>query len=164
VKYDKEVAEKAVRRGHYIALSERMPAPISSDPSWYQCKFCDARNFCHESKTTKHVNCRTCANATPQGDSTWHCAKWNDVIPVDSQHKGCESHVLHPDLVPWQRKDGPDEWTAVYEINGVNMANGDPAQEGVWGSTELLANAEACAGGDPMIAELRKTWDARIVG
>jgi hypothetical protein len=52
----------------------------------------------------------------------------------------------------------------VYEINGVNMANGDPAQEGVWGSTELLANAEACAGGDPMIAELRKTWDARIVG
>jgi hypothetical protein len=97
-------------------------------------------------------------------DSTWHCAKWNDVIPVDSQHKGCESHVLHPDLVPWQRKDGPDEFTAVYEINGVNMANGDPAQEGVWGSTELLANAEACASGDPLIAEMRQVWNARVVG
>jgi hypothetical protein len=164
VKFDKEVSEKAVRRGHYIALAERMPEPISTDPSWYQCKFCDAYKFCHETKTTKHVNCRTCANATPMPDSTWHCAKWNDVIPVDAQHKGCESHVLHPDLVPWQRKDGPDEFTAVYEINGVNMANGDPAQEGVWGSTELLANAEACAGGDPLIAEMRKNFDARIVG
>ena len=83
---------------------------------------------------------------------------------MDAQHQGCESHVLHPDLVPWQRKDGPNEWTAVYEINGVDVANGDPAQEGVWGSTELLANAEACAGGDPLIAEMRKTWNARVVG
>jgi hypothetical protein len=164
VKFDKEVADKAIRRGHYIALSEVMPPPISSDPSWYQCKFCDAHDFCHESKKTKHVNCRTCANATPMPDSTWHCAKWNDVIPVDAQHKGCESHVLHPDLVPWKRMAGPNEFTAVYEVDGVNIANGDPEQEGVWGSKELLANSSACVSGDPMIAELRKTWDARVVG
>ena len=164
VHYDKEVAEKAIRRGHYIALSERMPEPISADPSWYQCKFCDAHEFCHQTKTTKHVNCRTCANATPMPDSTWHCAKWNDTIPVDAQRTGCESHVLHPDLVPWQRKDGPDEFTAVYEVNGVNLANGDPEQEGVWGSKELLANADGCASGDPLVAEMRKVWGARIVG
>jgi hypothetical protein len=66
--------------------------------------------------------------------------------------------------VPWQRKDGPDESTAVYEINGVTLANGDPAQEGVWGSKELLANAEACGSGDAVIAEMRKNFDARVVG
>jgi hypothetical protein len=66
--------------------------------------------------------------------------------------------------VPWQRKDGPDEFTAVYEVNGVNLANGDPEQEGVWSSKELLANADGCASGDPLVAEMRKVWGARIVG
>ena len=164
VKFDKDVAGKAIARGQRIALNDRMPEPISSDASWYQCKFCDAHEFCHQSKTTKHVNCRTCALATPMPDSTWHCAKWDASIPLDSQRTGCEGHVLHPDLVPWQRKDGPDEFTDVYEINGVNLANGDPEQEGVWGSKELLANSDACASGDPLIAEMRKDFGGRIVG
>lgn len=164
VKLDKEVADKAVRRGQRIALTDRMPEPISSDASWYQCKFCDAHEFCHQSKTTKHVNCRTCAMATPLSDSTWHCNKWDDIIPVEAQHKGCEGHVLHPDLVPWRRKDGPDEFTAVYEINGTTVANGDPEIEGVYGSKELLANAAACVSGDAVIADMRKVWGGRVVG
>ena len=164
VKLDKDVAGKAIARGQRIALTDRMPEPISSDASWYQCKFCDAHEFCHKSKTTKHVNCRTCAMATPLSDSTWHCAKWDDIIPLDTQRSGCEAHVLHPDLVPWQRKDGPDEFTAVYEVNGVNIANGDPEQEGVWGSRELLANSTACTSGDPFIDEMRKDFGARVVG
>ena len=42
VRYVKEVAEKYARRGHYLATAERMPPPISTDPSWYQCKMCPA--------------------------------------------------------------------------------------------------------------------------
>ncbi len=164
VKYDKALAEKLVERGQRIALADRMPEPISSDPSWYQCKFCPAYAFCHETHITKHVNCRTCAHSTAKQDSTWHCAKWDDTIPVKAQHEGCESHVLHPDLVPWQMKDGPNEWTAVYEINGVNLANGDPEQEGVYSSKELLANATACASGDKFIADIRRDFGGRIVG
>jgi hypothetical protein len=60
--------------------------------------------------------------------------------------------------------EGPNEWTAVYEINGVTVANGDPEQEGVYGSKELLANATACASGDEFIAEIRKDFGGRIVG
>jgi hypothetical protein len=52
----------------------------------------------------------------------------------------------------------------VYEINGVTLANGDPEQEGVYSSTELLANADACGSGDPLIAEMRKQFDGRVVG
>jgi hypothetical protein len=164
INYDQAAADKAVERGRRLALSDRMPEPISTDPSWYQCKFCDAYKFCHQSKTTEHVNCRTCAHSTATKDSEWHCAKWDAVIPVDAQRTGCEGHVLHPDLVAWQRKDGPDEWTAVYEINGTNVANGDPEQEGVFSSKELLANAAACASGDSFIAEMRKDFGGRIVG
>ncbi len=164
VKFDKDVAHKAIERGKRIALTDRMPEPISSDPSWYQCKFCDAHDFCHESKTTKHVNCRTCAHATAKDDSTWRCERHDaDAIPVEFQREGCESHVLHPDLVPWKRKDGPDEWTAIYEINGVDLANGE-GDANVYTSKELLANPAACAGGDPFVAELRQEFDGRIVG
>lgn len=163
VKFDKDVALPAIERGQRIALSDRMPEPLSADASWYQCKFCDGHDQCFGSKTTKQVNCRTCAMATPLSDSTWHCAKWDSVIPLDSQRTGCEGHVLHPDLVPWKRKDGPDAFTAVYEINGVTVANGDPEIEGVFSSRELLANAPACGSGDPLITEMRRDFGARVV-
>jgi hypothetical protein len=82
VRYDKEMAEKLVARGKRVALSERMPPPISTDPSWFQCKFCDAHSFCHETHLTEHVNCRTCAHATPQDDSTWHCERYDATIEI----------------------------------------------------------------------------------
>lgn len=164
IHYDQEVAEKAVRRGHYIALAERMPPPISTDPSWYQCKFCDAHEFCHETKTTKHVNCRTCAHSTAKADSTWRCERHDaDGIPVEFQRQACDSHVLHPDLVPWQRKDGLDDWTAVYVIEGRDVANGE-GDAHVYTSREILANPKICSLGDKSVEELRKTFDARIVG
>ena len=164
IHYDQEVAEKAVRRGHYIALAERMPPPISTDPSWYQCKFCDAHKFCHETKKTQNVNCRTCAHSTAKEDSTWRCERHDaDGIPVEFQRQACDSHVLHPDLVPWQRKDGLDDWTAVYVIEGRDVANGE-GDAHVYTSREILANPKMCSLGDEYVEELRKTFDARIVG
>ena len=163
VRYDQAVAEKYIDRGHRLALEDRMPPPISTDPSWYQCKFCDAHDFCHQSKTTEHVNCRTCAHSTAKSDSTWHCAKWDDTIPLEAQRTGCEGHVLHPDMVPWQRKDGPDEWTAVYVIEGRDVANGE-GDAHVYTSREILANPKMCSLGDEYVEELRATFDARIVG
>jgi hypothetical protein len=89
VAYDKAVAMKAIERGHRLALDDHMPPPISTDPSWYQCKFCDAHEFCHESKTTKHVNCRTCAHSTAKEDSTWRCERHDaDGIPVEFPARG----------------------------------------------------------------------------
>lgn len=164
IKYDKEVATKAIERGQRIALTDRMPEPISADPSWYQCKFCPAHDFCHQSKTTKHVNCRTCAHSTAKDDSTWRCERHDaDGIPVEFQRQACDSHVLHPDLVPWQRKDGLDDWTAVYIIEGRDVANGE-GDAHVYTSREILANPKMCSLGDEYVEELRQQFDARIVG
>ena len=162
VRYDKTVAEKAITRGQRLALDDRMPPPISTDPSWYQCKFCDAHDFCHQTKLTKHVNCRTCAHSTAKDDSTWRCERHDaDGIPVEFQREGCDSHVLHPDLVPWQRKDGPDEWTAIYVIEGRDVANG----EGDWHvftSREILANPGACHHDDETVNRLRADMEGRL--
>jgi len=164
VLYEQEVAEKYIERGRRIALSDRMPEPISTDPSWYQCKQCPAHEFCHETKTTKHVNCRTCAHSTAKEDSTWRCERHDaDGIPVDFQRTGCGSHVLHPDLVPWPRKDGLDEWTAVYVIEGRDVANGE-GDAHVYTSREILANPKMCSLGDEYVEELRQKFGAKIVG
>ena len=158
VRYDKETAEKYVSRGHRLALAERMPPPLSTDPSWFQCKFCDAHSFCHETKLTQHANCRTCAHSTPKEDSTWRCERHQaDGIPVKFQQAGCDSHALHPDLVPWQMLESDAEWVAVYEVAGKPVKNG----EGHYASTELIANAEACASG---IKDEWANFGAKIVG
>ena len=164
VRYDAEAAQKAVERGQRIALSDRMPPPISTDPSWYQCKFCAAHEFCHSTLTTKHVNCRTCSHSTAKPDSTWRCERHQaDGIPVEFQRAGCDAHVLHPDLVPWILQEGRDEWTAIYVIDGYQVGNGQPGN-GVFSSRELLANPKACASDDAFVASMRSEFDGRIVG
>lgn len=163
VKYDQDAAESIIERGHRITLSERMPEPISSDPSWYQCKFCAAHEFCFDTGLTREVNCRTCAHSTPVSDGTWDCARFEaSDIPIEHQYDGCECHVLHPDMVPWQISDSPNPHEAVYEINGVQVRNGEPCAN-CYGSKEIIANSSACASGDPVIADVREKLGALIV-
>lgn len=163
VKLDKETARKYIERGKRLATQERIPEPISADPSWYQCKFCPAHSFCHDQQPTKHANCRTCAHSTPLESSDWHCARWDSSpIPVEFQRTGCDEHVLHPDLVPWKQKDSDSDWIAVYEIDGQTVKNGNG--EGCYKSSELVSNLAACLSGDETIEEIRRQFGARISG
>ena len=162
VRYDEKAAQALIERGQRISTADRMPEPISADPSWYQCRFCPAHEFCHSSHKTREVNCRTCAHSTAQEDGQWHCARWNAIIPLDAQRTGCPSHVLHPDLVPWQMKASDDEHTAVYEINGQDVRNGKGPD--AYESGELLANPDACTSGDDVIARLRVNMGGRVIG
>ena len=124
VKADKTEAKKLMAKAQDIIASDRMPEPLSADPTWYECKFCDGWDQCFGSQTTKEVNCRTCAHSTALRDGTWHCARWDSEIPaVEFQRAGCDDHVIHPDLVPWKLKGG-DQFTAVYEAEGVEFRNG----------------------------------------
>ena len=161
--YDEEVANRYIKRGQQIALSEQMPPPISSDPSWYQCKFCPAHEFCHKTHLTKEVNCRTCAISTPLVDSTWFCEKYEATIPFEAQRTGCDCHVLHQDLVPWERKASNTDWQAIYIINGKDVVNGE-ADANVYGSSELIANADGCAMDDDFSREARELLGARVIG
>ena len=160
VKFDKEAAEKLIARGKRLALTEELPPGLSIDPTWYQCRFCPAHSFCHEKQPTQHVNCRTCAHSTPKEDSTWKCERFDaEGIPFEYQLKGCPSHVLHPDMVPWEVSLGkPDQWSATYVINGKPVVNG----EGGFASTEIVANPEGCA--SSVVSEIKKLWpDAKVV-
>ncbi len=126
VHVDSAAAEAAVQRGWRITQADRMPEPVAgASPAWYQCKMCPAKLFCHDTKLTQEVNCRTCAHYTARENSTSHCAAWDSEIPLDAQREGCPRHVLHPDLVPWPMRDSPDGLSGVYVIEGIATTNGE---------------------------------------
>lgn len=159
VKFDRDVAMKAIDRGKRLALDERLPPPISTDASWYQCKFCDAYAFCHQKEPTKHANCRTCANVTPKDDGTFYCERWSDTIPVEHQYDGCDSHVIHPDLVPWSFEGSEDGLHVTWDINGVKVLNGPDGYK----SREIVANPAAC--GDGFVETVKAVFPgAEVVG
>lgn len=76
---------------HLIPL-QIPPRRISEDPSWFVCRVCDDRETCHMRKPMLK-NCRTCIFSTPVDNGQWHCKKWNDMIPLENQKKGCEQYV-----------------------------------------------------------------------
>jgi len=91
VTYDAPTAELALGRAAHIIHSPFPPARISNDPSWFVCKFCDHKETCHLNKPMQ-VNCRTCIFSSPVQGGQWYCEKWKDVIPLQTQKKGCEMH------------------------------------------------------------------------
>lgn len=128
IHFNPQAAQEIIERGKRIALSDRLPPPLSTDPTWYQCKMCPAHDFCHVTHiiTDDCVNCRTCARSTACKDSTWQCEFFKQTKSYDGQLLGCASHVLHPDLVPWQLKGETEDSNhdAIYEIDGFEVLNG----------------------------------------
>lgn len=123
-----------------IADVHNAPPPISTDPTWYECKMCSAHDLCHGSKLTKQVNCRTCANGTPELNGTWHCAHWNATIPtVEAQLAGCDNHLLHPDLTPFQVQVRDERVIWVTPHGEIDTAK--------YKSREIVTNPKACAMG-----------------
>jgi CRISPR/Cas system-associated exonuclease Cas4 (RecB family) len=154
IELDKERAEKLVARGQRIALQDEIPPPISSDPTWYECKWCSAHDLCHGSKVTQEINCRTCAHSTATPESTWTCARNGDhVMPDDWMREAHDCHALHCDLVPWPvaYAEGGD---AVHTIEGHEVRG--------FASTEIVANPKACI--DPPLVALRTKFGGRILG
>lgn len=165
VRLDKAFAQGVVDRAKRVALADNAPDPISTRPDWYQCKFCPAYAMCHEKAPTKHVNCRTCAHSTAKDDGTWRCERHEaDDIPFDFQQQGCDDHVLHPDMVPWQLDvEKSTKTTAVYIVEGNPIENGSPNTY-TFASSELVADSIGCSLGRHEIARVKEAFvGARVV-
>lgn len=92
VKADTPHAKALVEKGHTLSLESRLVPPISTDPSWYQCKMCSFYPVCHQGADVE-TNCRTCEQVEPRRDGTWWCHLYEKALSVDEQRRGCESHV-----------------------------------------------------------------------
>ena len=162
VKLDKEFALKLVDRAHRIITSDRLPEPLSTSPTWFECKFCAAHAICHKGAIAQEVHCRSCSHVTFMREGKAHCQHWDAQIPTDAQIAGCDHHIIHPDLVPFPMhiEDGNVSW----KVGDTLVRNGEAAHD-VFSSAEILADAKACASviGDEFAKQARVEFNARIV-
>lgn len=154
VELDKARAQKLIERGKRLATQDEIPPPISTDASWYECKWCSAHDFCHGSRVTKEVNCRTCAHSTAEVDSTWTCARHGgNAMPTDWMREAHECHALHEHLAPWP---------IAYDENGDAAHVIDGTEVRGFATAELIANPKACV--DPTLVQLRRKFGGKVVG
>lgn len=99
IESDFDYALAAEDRAVSIVTSDLMPKGISENPTWHVCKMCPAHTFCHKTKQSDQVNCRTCRYAVLDNDSaSFNCIKYEKPIPLDFQYNGCKHHEFHSDL------------------------------------------------------------------
>lgn len=124
IHYEKDRAEGLAKRALRVIQSDDAPDRISNDPSWYECKLCDAHEICHEGKASPR-NCRTCVHATPElgGDQRWTCQRFGVDLPFENQQRGCHAHLPIPDLVPYaQCVDAGDDYLIFETEDGERFA------------------------------------------
>lgn len=91
-KYDRVYCEEQEDKALDILISPVPPQRISERPEWYECRYCNAYNVCHNGARPDR-NCRTCTNARIQDNGEWHCAVWpGKPIPEEFQRTGCADH------------------------------------------------------------------------
>ena len=72
VKLNKTFAKGLVKKAEDIIFSENCPPGISDNPSYFECKFCDAHDVCH-GLAEENKTCRMCMNSKPIDGGEWEC-------------------------------------------------------------------------------------------
>lgn len=90
LKYNPGIADMLIARAEGIILSPEPPLRRYKS-SWYECKFCDARNQCHYGSKYS-VSCRTCKAVSIEHEGQWVCLKNGNVLTANDQHIACEEY------------------------------------------------------------------------
>lgn len=148
VERDRAEGERIVARAERIIHASEPPLKLSEDPAWFECKWCRFHGQCHGSQVPE-VNCRTCANATPEierGSACWTCSAGTDrglvTLPMSHQRQAHPCHVYIPPLLAklGEAVDADDESVTYRTADGAQFVNG-PAPG--FSSVEIHTNPAA---------------------
>lgn len=67
-------------KAEIVIRSQTPPEKFSNNPNNPTCKYCNAKNLCHENAPSVK-SCRSCTNAVPTDDAQWNCSFYQGVIP-----------------------------------------------------------------------------------
>jgi len=96
VPYEQKVDEGYRNRSHQIIFAKEAPPKITTNASFWRCKYCDQRRVCHFGETPD-FNCRTCAASYPTEDGNWRCSTHDHaIIDKTRQLTGCPDWQQHP--------------------------------------------------------------------
>jgi hypothetical protein len=168
LEFDAKEAQALIDKAMAVITSVEPPVGVSTDPTWFECKFCDYQAICHGTDVPA-TTCRSCVHVTPEmdGQGRWSCASLGTDLTTDQQRKGCGKHQYIPILLA--KTASPVDLTQdnglVYKTpDGKQFVNGDPAVNPNYiSSQEIHACADKTALVDEQALELRKQHNARFV-
>tara|TARA_R110000803_G_scaffold95344_8_gene163245 strand:+ start:4683 stop:5771 length:1089 start_codon:yes stop_codon:yes gene_type:complete len=166
VHYDSNYSEGLIDKARRVVTSPSPLARMSNDPSFFECKWCDYWETCHNRKATL-ANCRTCISSTPEldGDQRWSCDHHKIDIDHNQQEQGCPDHRYIPDLLPFAEVIGGDMETRTvdYKVIATDAKFSNSGKgENIYTSKEL-AVIDPNMIADPGIEAMRETFDGTIV-
>lgn len=92
VPLDWNVGIELEKKAQDIISSKIPPSRIAENPAYYECKYCNFVDICHNGAKVE-INCRSCRSAIPVRDGEWHCMLYGSNIPDDFIAKGCPQHI-----------------------------------------------------------------------
>lgn len=125
VHFDKDRYAQLIARAQRLIESTTPPYRLSTDPEFFECKWCSMWKHCHGGMAAE-PNCRTCTHSSPVEAGEWRCEKHSKVLDYKAQTQGCDVHLLIPDLVPYgDPQDGGENWIAYrHKDTGEHFLNG----------------------------------------
>ena len=163
VDVEKLAGHQLIERAATIINSATPVEGISTDPSWYECKFCDHREICHGTAAPLPT-CRSCAHSTPEPGGAWTCGHHARQVDVLEQKAGCKDHRVIPILLKnWAEPidaSETDNWVKYRLKSGGEFVNGEPVEG--FSSEELYALHDKAMLADEQMLALRARWDGRI--
>jgi hypothetical protein len=104
IEVDKVTVKNYLTRAKGVIYAKDGLPRISNKSSWWQCKFCDHLDICHN-KAKPEINCRTCVYAEAVNGG-WHCtnsgfskSSGHTLLDKDFMKRGCVMHTYNPSLL-----------------------------------------------------------------
>lgn len=93
VKLNKEAAKDLKYKEVMVISSDCPPEKLSQNKNWIDCKFCRAKDVCHNGQEVDR-NCRTCVHVDIVDHGLWECGKKEIVLSYDEQVVGCSDYQV----------------------------------------------------------------------
>lgn len=164
IDFDRAEADRLFAKAQRIIDAPEPPSGISTDASYYLCKWCDYHGQCH-GEAVPLPTCRSCAHVTPVADGHWYCERNSKTLDTAAQKAACQGHRFIPALLARFAEpveaDTEANWIKYkHKKTGLTFTNGLPPEG--YESAEIHACEGKAALGDPAVEDFRETFGARI--
>lgn len=78
-------------------LYSEFPLDKIGTKTWFECKFCDLYNVCHNNEPV-NMNCRTCEYVEIEDDGEWKCSLKAKTLSYFDQNEGCYKWGVQKEL------------------------------------------------------------------
>ena len=99
IHFDKQAWNRILQRAKEIIFSPTPPDRQNESPAYFECKFCDYHDICHDCGEISEKNCRTCKNSVPLEDGGWACEPKKEVISHEFMQEAYDCHEYREGMV-----------------------------------------------------------------